>query len=178
MRQTVCRLATSCEPVRVYAAGKAGINGACRRSDTGAWIMGQIAGGAIPLDDNMGLKNALDKLERLTSVLRKAEPLDSPDANNPVHALQAATETAFAPASPEFESSSSIGRKPRTAPPAAPTLLSMKQASVMTTLSVSSIKRMMAAGKFPRPVRLGESRIAFVDAEIHAWVRARIAERD
>ena len=35
----------------------------------------------------------------------------------------------------------------------------------------------MAAGTFPKPVRLGESRIAFVDAEIHAWVRARIAER-
>ena len=139
--------------------------------------MGLIAGGAIPFDDNTGLKNALDKLERLTSVLRKAEPSESPDVNNPVHALQATPEAAFAPAPPEFESSSSIGRKPRTATTVAPTLLSMKQTSAMTTLSVSSIKRMMAAGTFPKPVRLGESRIAFVDAEIHAWVRTRIAER-
>ncbi|SCM75177.1 Phage transcriptional regulator, AlpA (modular protein) [uncultured Pleomorphomonas sp.] len=139
--------------------------------------MGQIAGGAIPFDDNPGLKNALDKLERLTSVLRKAEPPASPDAGNPVHALQATTEAAFAPAPAELESPPA-SRKLRAATAAAPALLSMKQASAMTTLSVSSIKRMMAAGTFPKPVRLGESRIAFVDAEIHAWVRARIAERD
>ena len=141
-------------------------------------IMGQIAGGAVPFDDNPGLKSALDKLERLTSVLRKPEPSGSRGASNPVHALQATTEAAFASAPPEFESPPSVGRsKTRTAAPAAPTLLSMKQASAMTTLSVSSIKRMMVAGTFPKPVRLGESRIAFVDAEIHAWVRARIAER-
>jgi len=139
--------------------------------------MGQIAGGATPFDDNPGLKNALDKLERLTSVLRKPEPLASLDAGNPVHALRATTGAAFAPPPPELESSPA-GRKSRTATAAAPALLSMKQASAMTTLSVSSIKRMMAAGSFPKPVRLGESRIAFVDAEIHAWVRARIAERD
>jgi len=139
--------------------------------------MGQIAGGAIPFDDNPGLKNALDKLERLTSVLRKAEPSDVRRDDNPVHALQASTEAAFSVAPPEPESFSA-NRKPKAATSVAPTLLSMKQASAMTTLSVSSIKRMMAAGTFPKPVRLGESRIAFVDAEIHAWVRARIAERD
>lgn len=140
-------------------------------------IMGQIADGAVPFDDNPGLRNALDKLERLTSVLRKHEPPAPLDTGNPVHALQASTEAAFAPAPPELESPSSITRRPKAATLAAPTLLSMKQASAMTTLSVSSIKRMMAAGTFPKPVRLGESRIAFVDAEIHAWVRARITER-
>lgn len=139
--------------------------------------MGQIASGATPFDDNPGLKNALDKLERLTSLLRKPEPTNSVPSN-PVHALQATTEAAFNPASPEIDVVPATGRKPRSATSAAPTLLSMKQASAMTTLSVSSIKRMMAAGTFPKPVRLGESRIAFVDAEIHAWVRARIAERD
>lgn len=140
--------------------------------------MGQIAGGASPLDDNPGLKRALDKLERLTSVLRKSEPVRPIGTDNPVHALQATTEAAFASASPDIDSAPTPSRKARTATAAAPTLLSMKQASAMTTLSVSSIKRMMAAGTFPKPVRLGESRIAFVDAEIHAWVRARIAERD
>ncbi|WP_370674223.1 helix-turn-helix transcriptional regulator [Pleomorphomonas sp. PLEO] len=139
--------------------------------------MGQIAGGAVPFDDNPGLKNALDKLERLTSVLRKPEPPDCLNANNPVHALLATTEAAFAPAPMELEAPVAAGRRPKAAIAVAPTLLSMKQASTMTTLSVSSIKRMMAAGTFPKPVRLGESRIAFVDAEIHAWVRARIAER-
>lgn len=148
-------------------------------SQLGGWgkIMGQIAGGAVPFEDNPGLKNALDKLERLTSLLRKPEPATSAPGN-PVHALQATTEAAFNPASPELDVGPATSRKPRSATSVAPTLLSMKQASAMTTLSVSSIKRMMAAGTFPKPVRLGESRIAFVDAEIHAWVRARIAERD
>lgn len=140
--------------------------------------MGQIAGGVTPFDDNPGLRNALDKLERLTSILRKPESSRSLDAGNPVHALQATTEAAFNPVPAEPDSPPANGRKARTATSPAPTLLSMKQASAMTTLSVSSIKRMMAAGTFPKPVRLGESRIAFVDAELHAWVRARIAERD
>jgi predicted DNA-binding transcriptional regulator AlpA len=143
-------------------------------------IMGKIAGGTAPLDDNLGLKNALDKLERLASVLRKPDAVRSVDPDNPVHALQASTEAAFAQPSLPLEPQSepvAVGRKPRATPASAPTLLSMKQASAMTTLSVSSIKRMMAAGTFPKPVRLGESRIAFVDTEIHAWVRARIAER-
>lgn len=137
--------------------------------------MGQIAGDSAPFDDNPGLRKALDKLERLTSVLRKPDALPEPEPANAVHALQASTEAAFshtpAPREP------ALPRAPKAASVAAPTLLSMKQASAITTLSVSSIKRMMAAGTFPKPVRLGESRIAFVDAEIHAWVRARIAER-
>lgn len=143
--------------------------------------MGQIAGEAAPFDDNAGLRKALDKLERLTSVLRKPDPPPrTQDPANPVHALQATTEAAFAvpSAPPEAEPApAAASRRVKPAATPAPTLLSMKQASAMTTLSVSSIKRMMAAGTFPKPVRLGESRIAFVDAEIHAWVRARIAER-
>lgn len=124
--------------------------------------------------------NALDKLERLTSVLRKPEASRRIDTGNPVHAIQATTEAAFSAAPVEVQEThqSALHRKPKAALLTAPTLLSMKQASAMTTLSVSSIKRMMATGSFPRPVRLGESRIAFVDAEIHEWVRARIAERD
>ena len=140
--------------------------------------MRQIAGGAAPFDDNPGLKNALDKLEKLTSLLRKPEPQGTLEPGNPVHALQATTEAAFNPVPPAFGASLTTDRKPKLVTSATPTLLSMKQASAMTTLSVSSIKRMMAAGSFPKPVRLGESRIAFVDSEIHAWVRARIAERD
>lgn len=136
--------------------------------------MGQTAGEMAPFDDNPGLRKALDKLERLTSVLRRPDAPSGPEADNPVHALQASTEAAFAaPGAVEAVP----GRARKTAASPAPALLSMKQASAITTLSVSSIKRMMAAGTFPKPVRLGESRIAFVDAEIHAWVRARIAER-
>ncbi|MCM5556224.1 AlpA family transcriptional regulator [Pleomorphomonas sp. JP5] len=139
--------------------------------------MGQIASGAAPLDDNPGLKRALDTLEKLTSALRKPEPVRAVATENPVHVLQATTEAAFSPVQSDEETPPAPSRRAKAAASATPTLLSMKQASTMTTLSVSSIKRMMAAGTFPKPVRLGESRIAFVDSEIHAWVRARIAER-
>lgn len=138
--------------------------------------MGQIAGRSTAFDDNPGLKKALDKLEQLTSLLRKPEPSRPVDPANAVHALQATTEAAFS--SMPAEPVPGPARKSAAAMAPAPMLVSMKQASAMTTLSVSSIKRMMAVGTFPKPVRLGESRIAFVDAEIHAWVRARIAERD
>ncbi|WP_210243415.1 AlpA family phage regulatory protein [Mesorhizobium sp. B2-4-14] len=38
--------------------------------------------------------------------------------------------------------------------------------------------RLCKAGKFPRPVKLGENRIAFVEDEIDAWLAQRVAERD
>ena len=31
---------------------------------------------------------------------------------------------------------------------------------------------------FPKPVRLGKNSVAFVEAEIDAWIESRIAERD
>ncbi len=31
---------------------------------------------------------------------------------------------------------------------------------------------------FPKPVRLGRNSIAFVESEVEAWIKARIAERD
>ncbi len=31
---------------------------------------------------------------------------------------------------------------------------------------------------FPKPVRLGKNSIAFVEEEVHAWMQARIDERD
>ncbi len=31
---------------------------------------------------------------------------------------------------------------------------------------------------FPKPVRTGKNSVAFVEAEIDAWIEARIAERD
>lgn len=38
--------------------------------------------------------------------------------------------------------------------------------------------RLIKAGKFPQPVKLGGARNAWVEAEIDEWVEARIAERD
>lgn len=44
--------------------------------------------------------------------------------------------------------------------------------------SVPHLYRLIKAGKFPRPVKIGENRVAFVDAEIDAYIDGKIAERD
>ena len=38
--------------------------------------------------------------------------------------------------------------------------------------------RMERAGLFPKRIRLGQKRIAWVADEVDAWVKQRIAERD
>ena len=44
--------------------------------------------------------------------------------------------------------------------------------------SKSQIYRKIRDGTFVRPVRLGANKIAFVEAEIDAWIEQRIAERN
>lgn len=46
-----------------------------------------------------------------------------------------------------------------------------------TGLSRSAMYRLLRAGQFPAPVKIGRS-IAFADAEIDAWIAAKLAERD
>ena len=38
--------------------------------------------------------------------------------------------------------------------------------------------RLIRQGRFPRPLKLGESKIAWLASEIHEWIAARVAERD
>jgi prophage regulatory protein len=40
------------------------------------------------------------------------------------------------------------------------------------------IGQLVAAGKFPRPIRLGEATVGFVESEIDEWIAGRIRERD
>ncbi len=40
------------------------------------------------------------------------------------------------------------------------------------------LMRLVRQGKFPAPVHLGPRTVAFVEDEVNAWLRARIAERD
>ncbi len=42
----------------------------------------------------------------------------------------------------------------------------------------SHVMRLVRAGEFPQPVRLGPNSIAFVEDEVEAWMRARVEERD
>jgi prophage regulatory protein len=44
--------------------------------------------------------------------------------------------------------------------------------------SRAHIDRLVKARKFPRPIKLGENRNAWVEAEIDAWIEQRIADRD
>jgi prophage regulatory protein len=47
-----------------------------------------------------------------------------------------------------------------------------------TGLSRTTIQRLIAAGTFAQPVRLTGRKIAFVAAEVDAWIAARVTARD
>lgn len=59
-------------------------------------------------------------------------------------------------------------------------LLSMADLKPEKGISYSRphLYRLINAGKFPRPVKLGEARVAFVESEIDDWLQERVAERD
>src|SRR4051812_38851183 len=57
-------------------------------------------------------------------------------------------------------------------------LLSIRRVSEETSLSKSTIKRMVKAKVFPEPVHVTACRKGWVDDEIGAWNRDRIAARD
>lgn len=57
-------------------------------------------------------------------------------------------------------------------------LVGLNEVCQMTSLSRTAVNRMRAAGKFPVAVPLGERRVAFVRAEVLAWIESRIAARD
>jgi len=58
-----------------------------------------------------------------------------------------------------------------------PFLISIGEACRLTSLSRSSINKLRATGHFPKAVPLGEKRIAFVRAEVMAWIEQRIESR-
>ena len=56
----------------------------------------------------------------------------------------------------------------------APRLISRKQVEQITSLSRSSIYLLMSQGRFPKPIQIGDQRVAWVIDEINAWVEDRI----
>ena len=40
------------------------------------------------------------------------------------------------------------------------------------------IYRLVKAGKFPAPIKVGQNRIGWIESEIDEWLNAKIAERD
>lgn len=47
----------------------------------------------------------------------------------------------------------------------------------MTSLSCSTIYEYMSNGKFPKPVRLGGNKVAWLSSEVGQWMQERINER-
>ncbi|MDX0001576.1 AlpA family phage regulatory protein [Sinorhizobium meliloti] len=60
----------------------------------------------------------------------------------------------------------------------APVLISLNDVCKLTTLSRTAVNRWRTLGLFPAAVPLGDKRVAFVKAEVEAWVRDRVTERD
>jgi prophage regulatory protein len=57
-------------------------------------------------------------------------------------------------------------------------LLRLEEVLSRVCLSKSSLLRQVGQGVFPRPIRVGERRVAWVEDEIVAWQAARVAARD
>ena len=57
-------------------------------------------------------------------------------------------------------------------------LLSKKAVRERVCYSPQHIARLEKVGKFPKRVRLGQGRVAWVEEEIDEWIKQRIAERD
>lgn len=58
-----------------------------------------------------------------------------------------------------------------------PRLMAPKEAASATTLSRTLLASMAKEGLFPAPVKIGEKRIAFVRAEVEAWISKHIDGR-
>ena len=58
-------------------------------------------------------------------------------------------------------------------------LISIREACERTSLSRTSLWRLVRDGQFPAPIAFGRGvRKAFVEAEVTAYIEARIAERE
>jgi prophage regulatory protein len=64
------------------------------------------------------------------------------------------------------------------ADPSAIIFLRRRDVERLTGLPRFTLFDMMYAGRFPRPVRLGEKAVGWIEAEVVEWQRSRIADRD
>lgn len=62
--------------------------------------------------------------------------------------------------------------------PFAPTVLRLPDVLARTGRSRSSVLRDVEAGRFPKPVKLGQWSVGWLTAEVEKWLADRIAERD
>ncbi len=57
-------------------------------------------------------------------------------------------------------------------------LLGRREVERVTSLSKAELYRRVREGAFPRQVRLGGRRVAWLEREVRDWMEARVAERD
>ncbi|MCW8331953.1 AlpA family transcriptional regulator [Photobacterium sp. SDRW27] len=57
-------------------------------------------------------------------------------------------------------------------------LIRQKEVTEMTGVSRASVYKLMAVGRFPKSVSLGDRAVAWVESEVQEWILERIAERD
>ena len=57
-------------------------------------------------------------------------------------------------------------------------ILSARQVSELTSLSIPQIRRMASAGTIPRPVRISGARVGWVQHDIEAWIEAAAKARN
>lgn len=57
-------------------------------------------------------------------------------------------------------------------------LIRRKTVEDKTGLSRSGIYDLVKAGRFPQPVPIGAKAVAWIEAEVDAWINERIAARD
>lgn len=57
-------------------------------------------------------------------------------------------------------------------------LLTRGEVCHLIRLSKATLERYHRKGRFPKPVKLGPNRVAWLRCEIEQWLQTRIAERD
>lgn len=53
-------------------------------------------------------------------------------------------------------------------------MLRLPQVTAMTGLPQSSVYALIARNEFPKPVALSVNRVAWIEAEVQGWLRARV----
>ena len=56
-------------------------------------------------------------------------------------------------------------------------ILNRKQVEAITSYSRASIYRLMEVGDFPKSIKLGDSRMGWLESEIQAWIQSKIDGR-
>ena len=57
-------------------------------------------------------------------------------------------------------------------------LIDKKELIKLVKYSAQHIARLEKAGQFPKRLRLGPNRVAWILAEVEAWIEERLAKRD